>query len=453
MKVVIAGASGFIGSSIVDRLLLDDSINVVGLSRSNKGSEHPNLTWKKCDLFSVLDIEKAIEGADILIYLVHSMQASAKLDQANFRDYDLILADNFGRAAKKLCINKVIYLGGIIPRSEDLSPHLISRLEVELCLKEHIKEYAFLRAGLILGKGGSSFHLLTNLIKNLKILVFPKWTKNKTSPVYIGQVVETIYSIIKKDRIDGSVYDLTSSDSITYMDLLKKVAQISGFKRMYFYIGISFINISRFWVSLFSGAPKSLAYPLVESLRYSMVPRDKCKYESDEIKIYSVDEALNKSIREAKGYEFNFSAHKFERKSVRSVQRFEVKNKISAKDATDLYMKWIPKFLFPFVIVDVQGRWVSFSLFSKKMKLLILRLSTDRSTEDRQILYIKGGLLAAKQDRGRLEFREVLDGKYILVAIHDFYPSLPWYIYIFSQAKIHLFVMYRFGKYLNRKTL
>lgn len=453
MKVAIAGASGFIGSSIIEKLLLDSSISVVGLSRSDKESDNPNLRWKKCDLFSVLDIEQVIEGADVLIYLVHSMQASAKLDQANFRDYDLILADNFGRAARKLEINKVIYLGGIIPQSDSLSPHLLSRLEVELCLKEYISEYVFFRAGLILGKGGSSFHLLTNLIKNLKILIFPKWTKNQTSPVYIDQVADTFYSVIKNNRIDGSVYDLTSSDSITYMDLLKKVAKLSGLKRMYFYIGVSFITISRFWVALFSGAPRNLAYPLVESLKYSMIPREDHRYISDDVKVYSVDEALAKSIEESKGYEYNFGAHDFERKSVRSVQRFKVKNKISAKEVTDLYMKWMPKFLYPFILVEVQGRWVSFSLFSKKFKILILRLSTDRSTEDRQILYIKGGILAAKQDRGRLEFREVLDGKYILVAIHDFYPSLPWYIYIFTQAKLHLIVMTRFGKYLKRKSL
>ena len=452
MKVAIAGASGFIGLNLISRLLKDPEIEIVGLSRSNKKSEYKNLTWKKCDLFSVLDIEKAIEDADIVVYLVHSMQPSARLDQANFRDYDLILADNFGRAAKKLNISKVIYLGGIIPSGEELSYHLLSRLEVELSLKEYIPNYVFFRAGLILGAKGSSFHLLINLIKNLPILICPKWTKNKTSPVYVGQVVDTFYSVIKNNRIDSSTYDLTSSDTISYMNLLKAASKYLKLGRKFYYLDISFISMSRFWVSLFSGAPRMLVYPLVDSLRHSMIPREACVYKSDDVKVLDTAQAIKRSIKESNGVNYKFSSREVARRSVRSVQRFKVKGKISANQAAQLYMKWLPRFLFPFVLVEVDGRWVSFSFLFKKFKLLILKLSEERSTDDRQILYIRGGLLAAKQDRGRLEFREVLNRKYILVAIHDFYPALPWYIYCYTQALTHLFVMKSFGRYLKRKS-
>jgi len=452
MKVAIAGASGFVGLNLITRLLKDPEIEVVGLSRSNKKSDYQNLTWKKCDLFSVLDIERAIDGADVVVYLVHSMQPSARLDQANFRDYDLILADNFGRAAKKLEISKVIYLGGIIPTDEELSFHLLSRLEVELCLKEYIPNYVFFRAGLILGANGSSFHLLVNLIKNLPVLLCPKWTKNKTSPVYVGQVVDTFYSAIKNNRIDSSTYDLTSNDTISYMDLLKIASKYLKLGRKFYYVNLSFISISRFWVSLFSGAPRMLVYPLVESLRHSMVPREGCVYKSDDVEVLGTAQAIKKSIRESNDVDYKFSSREVTRRSVRSVQRFKVKGQISANQAAQLYMKWLPKFLFPFIIVDVDGSWVTFSFLFKRIKFLILKLSEERSTDDRQILYIKGGLLAAKQDRGRLEFREVLGRKYILVAIHDFYPALPWYIYCYSQALIHLFVMKSFGRYLKRKS-
>jgi len=47
-----------------------------------------------------------------------------------------------------------------------------------------------------------------------------------------------------------------------------------------------------------------------------------------------------------------------------------------------------------------------------------------------------------------LEFREVLDGKYILSAIHEFVPRLPWLLYLNTQARLHLFVMNSFKKYL-----
>jgi len=83
------------------------------------------------------------------------------------------------------------------------------------------------------------------------------------------------------------------------------------------------------------------------------------------------------------------------------------------------------------------------------LKILILK-RREESTSDLQSFRIKGGLLALKHDKGRLEFREVLDGKYLLMSIHDFYPSLPWYIYRYSQALMHLFVMNAFKNYLAR---
>jgi hypothetical protein len=69
---------------------------------------------------------------------------------------------------------------------------------------------------------------------------------------------------------------------------------------------------------------------------------------------------------------------------------------------------------------------------------------------ERQLFYIKGGFLAKKEERGRLEFRRVLNSDYLIVAIHDYYPALPWYIYIYTQAIAHLWVMRGFESHLKQ---
>jgi hypothetical protein len=80
--------------------------------------------------------------------------------------------------------------------------------------------------------------------------------------------------------------------------------------------------------------------------------------------------------------------------------------------------------------------------------LLRLQLIPDRSDDDRQLFYITGGRLVRRKDYGWLEFRRLLDGKYVISAIHEYVPALPWYIYILTQANAHTIVMDRFGKYL-----
>lgn len=447
--VAIAGASGFIGQNLINQLLKDTDFKIIALSRSNKETKSERVTWKKCDLFSVLDIEKAIKGSDYLVYLVHSMQPSAHLDQASFEDYDLILADNFGRAARKLNIDNIIYLGGLIPKDAELSTHLMSRLEVEKALADNIENYTFLRAGLILGYGGSSFHILLNLVKRLPIMICPKWTQLQTSPIHISQVTKTIVEILRLGDHAGKTYDIASRDSISYLNMLKLTAKELQLKRVFIKFPISLIYLSRLWVSLISGASRMLVYPLVESLKHQLKADKQAKYQPQTFSELSVSEAIKLSAKDSMDKDYRFVTRRTKRKTVRSVQRAVMPKGYNARDVAELYMHWLPQFLYPFIIVTIDMQWVTFSFLNKKLKLLVLKWSPERSTLDRQLFYIKGGLLAAKQDRGRLEFREVLNGTTTLSAIHEFHPSLPWYIYRYTQAVVHLFVMYFFGKYLE----
>ena len=110
-KVAIAGATGFVGAALCEALVSD--FDIVGLSRGER--ENDAVEWRRCDLYSLLDVERGLEGCDYAIYLVHSMLPSARLTQASFEDLDLVLADNFARAAAGAGVKQILYLGGLIP--------------------------------------------------------------------------------------------------------------------------------------------------------------------------------------------------------------------------------------------------------------------------------------------------------------------------------------------------
>ena len=137
--IAITGASGFIGSQVIQKLSLQHDI--IALTRSGESHTSGNISWRKCDLFSLLQAEHGLKGADVAFYLVHSMMPMARLTQASFEDMDLILADNFARAARHNGVKQIIYLGGIIPHNATLSRHLRSRLEVEQTLASQTYRY------------------------------------------------------------------------------------------------------------------------------------------------------------------------------------------------------------------------------------------------------------------------------------------------------------------------
>ncbi len=451
MRIVIAGASGFIGKHLLESLRHSEH-EVIALSRQNKSKDSKdNIIWKECDLFSRKNTQNILKNCDIAFYLVHSMLPSARLSQGNFSDHDLVLADNFARSAKINKIKQIIYLGGIIPEDANLSPHLLSRLETERTLKTSGVPLTSLRAGIILGPNGSSFQMMYRLVKNLPIMLCPNWTKTLSNPIFVDDMIKAMRISIANKKTYDKYFDLGGSTTISYLQMMRKLASKMNKKRLL--ISLPFIHplISRLWVSKITGAPKSLVYPLIASLKTHMVPNAFKAFPS-EIKWKSFSTALDQTLKETSKLKITPRAFKKNKdksiNKVRSIQRLQTLYRFSAKETADLYFKWLPKFYRPFIKVKRDNDFIYFfSTFFKK-PLLVLEHDKSVSSESYQIFFIRECLLSKGIGGGRLCFRNLLNTRYTMAEIHDFIPSLPWYIYKVTQALMHLFTMKKFNSYL-----
>lgn len=142
------------------------------------------------------------------------------------------------------------------------------------------------------------------------------------------------------------------------------------------------------------------------------------------------------------------------RNSVISVQRLPLPVGRDAEWVADTYAQWLPRFLRPFLRVEVQaGRKYRFFVPLLRFSLLELTFAPNRSTPDRQLFYITGGWLARlpQSEPGRFEFRTALNQQVCIAAVHDFVPRLPWYLYKATQALVHGWVMRAFGRYLEHE--
>ena len=446
-KILIAGASGFIGRALIDRLLNDSDIEIVALSRGVRDSHHPRVQWIKCDLFSLKDINIAMRGCEEAYYLVHSMLPSASLSQGMFYDFDLIMADNFRRAGVIQHLKHIIYLGGMIPPHDELSWHLKSRLEVEETFRHSSIKTSVLRAGLIIGPNGSSFTIVQRLIERLPVMICPAWTKTRSQPVALDDVVNVLDRVFHNKEIQGKIYDIAGPDVVTYQGLISRAAAKIRKTTTLFTLNIIPLSISRLWVSVITGVPRDLVYPLILSLRHEMLPSANHYWPFPEDLRTNLDDSLSKAL----GVPVKQKAQSArpQGKDVRSIQRLVLPPGKNAEWVANEYLKWLPSFLSTLVNIEVLGNRCTFFLFDPKLKILILEKSVERSTPDRQLLYVVGGLLSGVMDRGRLEFREVLDHHYVMAALHEFKPALPWSIYRWTQAIVHIVVMKAFGEHLK----
>ena len=456
LTIAVAGATGFIGRRLCARLR-DAGHQVVGIGRSVRpDTTQDGVLWRQADLFSLLQCEKALEGVDQLVYLVHSMSPSARLTQASFEDMDLILADNMSRAARKMGVDRIVYLGGLVPEDDHLSRHLSSRRGHPRPLAGHGVPVTTLRAGLVIGPQGSSFAILERLVRRLPVLALPKWTRQVCQPIALDDILDIIVRVIDTDTARGRSIDVGGPTILTYRDLLVETARAMQVRRRFLDLPVGSPFLSEVWVTAITGQPRSLTGPLIESLDHSMVAGDL----SVQHQLGVVGDDVPTSLRRALAGETRSptvgvprAPRQSPRPDVRSVQRMRLPPGRDAMWAAETYLRWLPEFLSPIVRVDTDDAASQIRTRGLPITLLELTPSAERSTSDRALLYVTDGTLARVRDpvRGRLEMRTVGDGSILLAAIHDFEPQLPWPVYRATQARSHLFVMNGFRRHLARE--
>jgi uncharacterized protein YbjT (DUF2867 family) len=447
-RVVIAGGSGFVGRALA--AALSDRFTVVGLSRTRPRDAEGFDDWRACDLFNLRQAEEALAGADLAIYLVHSMLPSARLSQGQFADFDLLCADNFARAAAKAGVRQLVYLGGLLPEGE-LSDHLRSRAEVEIVLRRYGTPLTVLRAGLVLGHAGSSFEMLVRLVRRLPIMLLPRWASTRTQPVALDDVVASLAWVVDRPSTFGETYDVGAPETLTYAELIAKTAAILGLRRRVVPLPWMTPRLSRLWISAVTGAPAALVNPLIESLRHTMIARDARLAALSGRPPTSVDVALRRALTAADGKPPSaFGSARGEGSTVRSVQRMELPPGTDAVWARERYVEFLPRLLSGLLRAERDpDHSCRFYLAGLRWPLLVLSFAADRSGPDRQLFFVTGGLLAAPGDAGRFELRTTLEGRTLLTAIHDFRPRLPWWIYRLTQARFHAWVMAAFAMRLR----
>ncbi|MEO0556281.1 MAG: NAD-dependent epimerase/dehydratase family protein [Bacteroidota bacterium] len=449
-SIVIAGATGFIGRWFIHQF--HKKYKIIALSRSKVKSEtYPDVEWRSVDLYSLSSTTAALKGADYGLYLVHSMQPSTRLNQGSFEDTDLLLADNFGRAAERCGLRQIVFIGGILPKqTSDYSAHLKSRYETEQTLASRTVPVTAIRAGIIVGPGGSSFNIIEKLVKRLPVMACPQWCKSPSQPIDITTMLKILDESFGNEKLYNKAVEVGGANTLTYMELLGKTSRIMHRKRFIFSVPFFTLGFSKLWVALFSNSSIAFVSPLIESLRHDMriKPNQPYAFAHPEI---DIDESIRRALHEnAPNIERRTSA-KEEKNTVRSVQRLANPGNKPAAWVAEAYPKWLPT-LFKYILKARSTKdETSFQLFG--VKLLRLKYVEERSDQERKLFFIVGGILSKRGDHGWLEFRSVLGNRYIVAAIHEFVPALPWFLYRYTQAVIHLVVMKRFNTFLSNQSV
>lgn len=265
--VLVAGASGFIGSHL-SAALVEQGHTVRAMTRHPDDYEGPG-TAVFGDVAQPDSLRDALDGAEAAYYLVHS------LDSTDFEDKDAEAARNFATAAREAGVEQIVYLGGLGRDDQELSAHLRSRRQVEHLLAGTGVPVTTLRAAVVVGHGGISWEITRQLVDHLPLMITPKWVDTRTQPVALRDVVRYLVGVLGEPRALGRTFEVGGPDVLRYIDMLRRAAAIKGKNLPRVRVPLLTPQLSSHWLALVTDVDPRTARTLVDSMTTEVVVTDR----------------------------------------------------------------------------------------------------------------------------------------------------------------------------------
>ena len=266
-RILILGASGYVGSHLAPRLAAaGHEVRAAGRRRETlEAREWAGVEIAQADALDPQSLGPAFEGVDLVYYLIHSMAAGA-----DFPERDRRAARNARLAAERAGVGRIIYLGGLQPEGT-ASAHLASRRETGETLRAGAVPVTEVRAGIVVGAGSAAFEVIRDLVYHLPVMVTPRWVRSRTQPIALDDLIEYLARLPEAAPPGSRIYDVGGPEVIRYQDLLARFARIVGRRLLIVPVPALSPRLSSYWLDLVTAVPSSVARPLIDGLRHDLV--------------------------------------------------------------------------------------------------------------------------------------------------------------------------------------
>jgi uncharacterized protein YbjT (DUF2867 family) len=287
--VTVFGGTGVVGRALLP--LLADEHDVVAVSRGRRDAGE-GVRWVVADVASGAGVADALEGADVVYYLVHSLGAR------DFERQDREAARNVSREAARAGAVQIVYLGGLGGEEHDASAHLRSRRETGQRLASDGVPVTTLRAAMVIGKGSAAFETILGLVKRLPVMITPSWVSTPTQPIALDDIARYLAGVAANDAASGETFDAGGPEVMTYRQMIERIAALLGRRPRIIEVPVLTPALSALWLELVTPVNASVARPLVDGLRSPTVAREERLRKLLPFQLTPFDEAARQGIED-----------------------------------------------------------------------------------------------------------------------------------------------------------
>ena len=289
MRVTVFGGTGVVGRALLP--LLADEHDVVAVSRGRRDAGE-GVRWVVADVASGAGVADALEGADVVYYLVHSLGAR------DFERQDREAARNVSREAARAGAVQIVYLGGLGGEEHDASAHLRSRRETGQRLASDGVPVTTLRAAMVIGKGSAAFETILGLVKRLPVMITPSWVSTPTQPIALDDIARYLAGVAANDAASGETFDAGGPEVMTYRQMIERIAALLGRRPRIIEVPVLTPALSALWLELVTPVNASVARPLVDGLRSPTVAHEERLRKLLPFQLTPFDEAARQGIED-----------------------------------------------------------------------------------------------------------------------------------------------------------
>jgi uncharacterized protein YbjT (DUF2867 family) len=292
--VLITGATGYIGGRLVP-VLECAGVRLRCLARrpaALAARVSPRTEVVPGDLLDPSSLDRALAGIDVAYYLVHSMGA-----HGDYLEKDREAARNFGDAARRAGVRRIVYLGGLATGDDALSKHLKSRIETGEVLRASGVPVVEFRASVVIGSGSLSFELIRALVERLPVMICPRWVSTLAQPIGIDDVLAYLAAARDLPGEDSRTFEIGGADQASYGDVMREYARQRGLTRLMISVPLLTPRLSSLWLGLVTPVYARVGRELIAGLKNRSVVTNDAALAVFPIRPIGLRDAIGHAIR------------------------------------------------------------------------------------------------------------------------------------------------------------